>query len=163
MLAQILYTASQIRYYTWRHDVTIDTLYHIFMSVGNTNRLIVAHWWHLLCTFTINIMTMTVGGWRVPDTFLHTAYSVSLKSTARRPSYGDPDHIRQTVPGQSTGSRCHGCCRSVLGHVHQRTVITSRLWSQDSGNTQEMWDCGATGRGAGHKGVYHISRLFSQC
>ena len=50
----------------------------------------------------------------MPDTFLHTAYSVSLKSTARRPSFGDPDHIRQTVPGQSTGGRCHGCCRSVL-------------------------------------------------
>ena len=37
----------------------------------------------------------------MPDTFLHTAYSVSLKSTARRPSYGDPDHIRQTVPDRA--------------------------------------------------------------
>ena len=87
MLAQILYTASQIRYYTWRHDVTMDTLYHIFMSVGNTNRLIVAHWWHLL--LLQSILWGSEGG-RTPPCIQHFSHHTEILITS------------DTVPGQST-------------------------------------------------------------
>ena len=86
---------------------------------------------------------------RTPPCIQHTTFL----STTRRPSHGDHDHIWQTVPGLSTGSKCHGCCRrvgggSVLGGVHQRTVIPSRVSrGRTLGNSGDvrLWRHRATG------------------
>ena len=68
----------------------------------------------------------------MPDTSLHTAYSISLTNTEILITSDKLSPVRALVQVSRMMQECP------VSGVHQRTVITSRLWSQDSGNTQEM-------------------------